>query len=400
MPAATARAEPPYARASRRVRGRAFARVDISDDFEEARGAWAEIEASAAASPYQSLAFARDWRLTLGASQDVLPMIVVARDEKGTIVALLPLGRFRRGPLHLATFLGGRCANYQMGLFRPGVAWSRGEVEELLQAAARRAKPPIDAFMFISQPESWNGAANPLAEIPGQPSPSFAYASALPGSFEQWRDTHFSKASQKKFRKKAKKLEAIGPLSHARAAGAEQAGAFLEAFFAQKRARARALGLANEFEDEATIAMLERLSGLTGAGGGAPILELHALRAGERIVATFGGFADEHGLFGMIISHDTAPAVAASSPGELLIMNVARDAIERGLAILDLGVGEARYKNECCETAVPLFDSAFAVSTLGRLAAAGFLAARRLKRRVKQSPRLFAWALTLRRRLG
>ena len=90
----------------------------------------------------------------------------------------------------------------------------------------------------------------------------------------------------------------------------------------------------------------------------------------------------------------------SSSPGDLLIVEVVRDAIERGLAAFDLGVGETRYKNGCCETTEALFDSALSVSVAGRVVAAAFLAGRRVKQRIKQSPRLFRLALRARRFLA
>jgi CelD/BcsL family acetyltransferase involved in cellulose biosynthesis len=384
--------------AVRRSLGRAFATVDVSGDFDAVAGAWAEIAAASLASPYQSLAFARAWAETIGAGRGVTPMIVVARDAAGAAAALLPLGRFRRGPLHLATFLGDRFANYQMGLFRADVEWPRHEIDALLRAAADQARPRLDAFVFINQPHAWRGADNPMAAIARQPSPSAAYASALPASHAEWL-ARFSASARKKMRKKLRKLEAIGPVSRARAAGEVEIRAAFEAFVGQKRARARSLGLRSEFDDPATIALLRRLAApASPAGDGA--LEMHTLRAGERIVAVFGGLADRRRLSGLILSFDVAPEVAAASPGEYLVTEIARDAIARGLAEFDLGIGEARYKSECCETTEPLFDSALAVTRLGRLATAGFLVARALKRRVKRSPRLFALAFSLRRRFG
>jgi CelD/BcsL family acetyltransferase involved in cellulose biosynthesis len=369
-----------------------FASIEVSDDFDAVAGAWAEIAAASRASPYQSLAFARAFSETIGAASGMTPMIVVARDTAGTVTALLPLGRFRRGPAHVATFLGDRFANYHMGLFRAGVDWRRGEIEALLRAAAAAARPRLDAFVFINQPPEWRGAPNPTATIDPRPSPSAAFATTLPGSHDEWLE-RFSASARKKMRKKLRKLEAIGPVSLARASGAGEVGAVLQSFLAQKRARARALGLRSEFDRTPTIALLERLA-VTDA------LELHALRAGERIIAVFGGLADRRRLHGMILSFDIAPEVAATSPGEFLVTEVARSAIARGLEAFDLGVGEARYKSECCETTEPLFDSALAITPLGRAAAAVFLGARALKRRVKQSPRWLALALKVQRRLG
>jgi len=389
--AATSVADTATSRA--RGRGRTFASVELSEDLDAAREAWAEIEAASLSSPYQSHAFAREWSQTLGASQGVTPMIVIAHDEAGVVVALLPLGRFRRGPLRLAAFLGDRWANFHMGLFRAGQEWTRGDIEALLDEAARKATPRIDAFVFISQPSEWRGAANPLAWLDRQPSPSFAFLSRLPESYTLWLDSHFSKASQKKLRKKAKKLEAFGPVTHARASGPAEARMLLDTLLAQKRERMRALGLDNAFEEPATIDFLSRIS-----VSGTPALELHALLAGEKIVAVFGGFADRHRLYGLILSFDPDPAVAVCSPGELLVMDVVRHAINRGLSVFDLGVGEARYKSECCETTEALFDSAYAATFAGRIGAAAFLLSRRLKHRVKRSPRLRELARRLKRR--
>ena len=60
----------------------------------------------------------------------------MARDEAGQPVALLPFARAARGPLRFAVFLGGKDSNFNLGLFRPGGAWSRDDVAALLAAAA------------------------------------------------------------------------------------------------------------------------------------------------------------------------------------------------------------------------------------------------------------------------
>jgi CelD/BcsL family acetyltransferase involved in cellulose biosynthesis len=379
--------------AERRPRARAFARIEIYRDFAAAADAWAEIDARTSVSPYQSLGFARAWGETIGEKTGVAPLIVVARDEAGEVTALLPLGVFRRGAFRVATLLGGRLANYQMGLFRDDVEWPREAVEDLLRAIAAEARPRIDLFTFSCQPLTWRGAVNPLAAFPRQPSPSDAFASALPPNHEAWLEAHFSKSSLKKWRKKWRKLEAIGPVSAQRARAPEEIREVLGAFLAQKRGRARALRMPSEFDRGPEIAMLERLAADA-------LMELHALRVGGRIIAVFGGLADAHRLHGLVLSFDAAHDVAPSSPGEQLVIEMARDAIARGFSEFDLGVGEARYKNECCERTEPLFDIAFPITPLGRLGATAFLGLRRVKKRVKQSPRLYALALRLQRWLG
>ena len=369
---------------------RQFARVEICEALEDARLAWTALAPEAPASPYQSYDFARVWFATIGAAEGATPLIVVARDESGQPVALLPFARAARGPLRFAVFLGGKDSNFNLGLFRSGGAWSRDDVAALLAAAGAHATPRLDAFLLRNQPLSWRGIANPLADGKPQPSPSFAYASALPADFSAWLDARASKEAKKKMRKKRARLEATAPLVHSRAAGPQEIDRALGAFHAERRARTEALGAPDPYASAAAQEFLSRL-----ARDGA--LELHVLAHGDRIIAVFGALPGAERLSGLFIGHESDPEIARSSPGEIMVQAVVADAIARGFAEFDLGVGEARYKDEACEIVEPLFDSAFAVTLKGRLAAWAFLAARRAKRAAKRSPRLKALHARLRR---
>jgi CelD/BcsL family acetyltransferase involved in cellulose biosynthesis len=367
----------------------AFAFAEVFDTIEAARGPWVEIGKIAPASPYQHFEFVRLWLETIGVARRVTPMIVVARDEAGNITALLPLGALSYGWLRLAAFLGGKDANYNMGLFRPGIAWSPREIAALLATAARLVAPRVDTFLFVNQPRDWQGTPNPMAAMPGQSSPGFAHKSVLPGDFTIWRDAHASKKAQKKLRYKAKRLEALGPLAYRRAADPGEIERVLAAFLAQKSARMRALGIANAYEEAEAREFLRGLA-LSGVAEGAPRAELHALFVADRIVATFGGLVAGDRLSGLFLSFDGDPEIARSSPGDLIVHAVVRDAIARGFNTFDLGAGDARYKDEACEAKEKLFDNAFAFTPLGHLAALAFMVKQRAKRRIKWSPRLLA----------
>jgi CelD/BcsL family acetyltransferase involved in cellulose biosynthesis len=362
------------------ARARPFAAVETYDGFERARAAWGELDGAGA---YQTLAFARAWAATLG--RRATPMIVVARDAAGRVVALLPLYNRRLGPLKIARFIGGAWANYQFGWFRPGPDWRADDLEALLEAAAAQAG--VDLFAFSYQPLQWEGGANPLAQLPSQPSPEAAFATALHGSHAAWVEAHFSRSTQKKMRKKARKLEAFGAVRHRRAETEPEAAAFLAAFLAQRADHAKAREEPNPFARKTVVDLLRRL-----ALGVEPILELHALLAGERIAAVFGAMAGGRRLSGLIISYDADPEIAAATPGEWLLSEVARDAIARGLETLDLGAGASRYKSAICEIEEPLLDSGIGVTTLGRLAAPVYLLWRSALGAIKRRPRLLRMA--------
>jgi CelD/BcsL family acetyltransferase involved in cellulose biosynthesis len=312
----------------------------------------------------------------------------VAKDASGQPSALLPLARRRLGPLALATFPGGKDSNFNLGLFRPGRLWGAGNVGSLLTEAARAAPARIDCFALLNQPRMWQGFRNPMTALGGRPSPSFAYKSELPLSFSGWRDAHVSKASKKKLRKMAERLASMGPGDETQASQA------LGALIAQKRQAAMDGGPPNPYESAAAQAFLDRLATEGLADGRAPI-ELHALMLGERPVAVFGALPGRNRLCGLVLAHDRDPEIARCSPGRLLLQEVVRSAIERGFETLDLGVGDGRYKNECCEAAEILFDTFVATSAPGRVVELALGLERRAKARIKRSPPLMSAAMRL-----
>jgi CelD/BcsL family acetyltransferase involved in cellulose biosynthesis len=192
-------------------------------------------------------------------------------------------------------------------------------------------------------------------------------------------------------------LQALGEVKRHRAETPAERREAYEALIAQKRARMTALALPNEFDDPAVAAFIGRLSDLDGAGTG---FEWHVARAGERIVSVYGGFERQGRLSGLVFSHDVSPDVAPASPGEFMVLSLAEHAFARGLEMLDYGVGEARYKTESCEIVEDLFDTAFAANVMGLAGAAAFRLARRVKRHVKQTPRLFDAARAVQRMMA
>lgn len=389
-PAATANAQAPIVEAD-------VARIDVFASLAEARRDWDELEAVAGASPYQAFAFADAWFATIGAARRASPFIVVAREKSGRPLALLPFARRSRGLLGVVEFIGGKHANFNLGLFRPGRAWSAAALLGLLSAAAPQGEARVDLYALVNQPRDWQGRVNPLAALGGWASPSFSYKSELPVAFEAWRDARCSRAARRKLRKKAERLASMGAVSHGIARDAAEAARTLDALIARRCDRARREGILDAYENPDAQAFLRHLA-TDGPAGGRSIMELHALMLDERVVAAFAALSDRDRLSGLVIAYDADPEIARCSPGELILHEVVRSAIARGFKTFDLGVGEARYKNECCEAAETLFDTFVTLSPLGRLAALAYRLERRVRRIVKRSPRLSALAARLRRR--
>ena len=369
--------------------GAVFAQVEVCANPLDALAVWRELAPARCASYYQSEKFLLTWLDHFGAGQKVTPFFIVARDQSGAPLALLPLGLFHFGPLRVAQFLGGKHSNYNLGLFRAGLAFSAHDLRLLLREAARVAQGP-HLYRLLNMPLLWKGAPNPLTLLPHRLAASRAYATALGADGEAWLAARLSADTRKKLRKKEKRLAGMGALRYFRAASESEAKEALDAYFEQRSP----LMVGDEAGTRAffdSLTTFERKNGL-------PPAELHVLALDGRIIATLAAGLSGERLQGMFISFDADPEIAKSSPGQILLVHVLRDACARKIAAFDLGTGDARYKTTFCNEVEILADALFAVSFLGWLTRPFFAAGLAAKATIKRNPRLWALAERFRRR--
>ncbi len=371
--------------------------AEILPGLDEAAALWRSLETSpdCLATPYQRF----DWCAAyLGAMQETaLARVAVLRDATGRVRMLVPLVLRLEYGLVIARSVGDDHANYHLPVFagRDAAALSSGEVRTALGLGGRQAG--IDVYAFTHQPRLWEGVPNPLA-AGGDPERSDAYGLRLGPDAEATSRRLFSGDARKKLRSKEKRLvDALGPVEVRRAENPDEARAYLAAFFLQKAARFAAMGIADPYAPEEIRDFLDRAA--TGEG---PAMELHALRvAGTgRILAVFGGAVSASRYSGMMTSFDADPEVGRFSPGDLLLYHLVRDQTERGRVGFDLGIGEARYKASICDETIALVESLVPVTGRGHVFALTRVGLRRLKRRIKSDPRLFAAATRLRSALS
>ncbi len=370
--------------------------VDVYDDPSLVLAIWRELAQVAPASAYQTPGFVLAWLATLGSETEIKPMFVVQRDADGLALALFCFGLKRFGPFRAAVFLGGRDSNFNFGLFRPGFTPDAKALIGLFRAAARAMPKGPDLYLLLNQPLAWNGWSNPLAALPRQQSPSFAYKATPGADAERFFQTRLSKDTRKKMRKKESRLAELGALRHI-VAGEDSAmrQQIIDAFFVQKIARFAAQNIEAGFEDPARRRFVELASQPTEAGAEGR-LDLHALCCGEQIVATFGGTTHQGHFNAFFNSFDAHPDIAKSSPGDLLLLKLIGMNSAAGVTSFDLGIGEARYKNMVCDETIVLFDSFLPVTLKGRLLAAVFSLGLRIKRALKQNRKAYTIALRLR----
>jgi CelD/BcsL family acetyltransferase involved in cellulose biosynthesis len=372
--------------------------VRVHTDFAAAEAEWRALEADAVFSPYQRFDWVREFQATLGAG--TTPCLAVLADRSGRAQALLPLAIGRRHGLGMAGFIGGKHANYGLGLWRRdfAAACTPAMLRAALRAIARKAERPIDLFALTSQPTVWRGLGNPLARLRHLEAPAPGYFLALDPDPEATLAAALSASSRRKLRRKEKALGELGPVAFVQATTDEDVTSFVDHFLAFKAERLRAQGIANAFAVPGARDFLIE-GGKSGLAAGRPVIELCALTIDGRPVAIFGGTVAGGRYSGMFTAMASGPE-AHDSPGEVLLTRLIRQCCERGLTVFDLGAGDAAYKQRFCDGRDRLFHQFIPVTWRGMAGAAALTAATTLHRSLKRSDRLWPLVLDLRRRAG
>lgn len=371
-----------------------IARFAIFDDIEAAEVPWRALEhGDTLCTPYQRYDFLKAWQTHVGAPAGVMPFIVAGFNAAGLPLFLLPLGARRGAGATVLEFLGGKHANFNMGLWRREAAAqvSTGDLNAMLAQIAGRA----DMLVLINQPLTWNGATNPLALLPQQRSANFGFSGSLAPDFEALLRARTNANTRKKMRKKERALADLGTVRFERVQCPNEIRRVLDAFFKQKSARMRAIGVADVFAEPGVRRFIEAAA-TERLEQSEPTIELYALSVDDIIVATMGGIVGG-GRFCAMFNSILPGRYAVESPGEQLIVNLVRQCCERGLDTFDLGIGELRYKQLFCEDAEPLFDNYLPLSPSGRLLATGYKIGAAIKRGIKQHPQLWSVVRATRR---
>lgn len=364
---------------------RASCDVDVLTCFETAEPVWREmIQSGSVFSGYQDIEWLSRWWDHVGVHQDAGPFIVVLKDHHGQPGLLLPLMRQRRGVIDVATFMGGKHANFNLPLWRPGLLQRPAESMRDLIGALKTLQPKVDLLAFVNQPAVWRGEANPVLMLAHQVSSNRAYSGALQDDYDALLKERMGSGSRKKLRQKERRLAQHGGVRYWQARSPYEISQVLETFFAQKGERMHELGLANVFADPGIEDFITAGARGQRADNGLPIIELYAMSAGDVIIATLGGISANGRLCGMFNSMAGDP-YRNESPGELLLANVIRLCCQRGLDRFDLGIGDAAYKEVFCNEVEPLFDSVLPITLAGAALAPAWRAGLAARRELKKS---------------
>lgn len=361
--------------------------------LEAAEPGWRRLEADGCVTPYQCF----DWVAAYGrnalAADGAVPAIVAIKAPSGQVLAILPFAVRSAKGMRTVSFIGGKHANFHMGVFdRDFMANLDTSVALRLLEQTAVAIGRVDAFILHYQPVVWDGIANPFALLNAQPSPSQAYKLPLLPDGDATLQNSMSSHARKKHKNKRARFAELGPSHMFLAETPEQKERILGAFLRQKTMRFAEMGVPDVFAEPGLRRFLRVASGLDG---GREALCLAALELNGGLVATYVGARAQGRFTGMATSFEPDPAIMKVSPGEILLVELIRHECRTGMKVFDLGVGEARYKATICNQTEDLADSFIAMSARGRLAADISRLAQKAKGAIKKSPLLYSMMMRI-----
>jgi CelD/BcsL family acetyltransferase involved in cellulose biosynthesis len=370
-----------------------ISRVEVFDTMAAAEPFWRWLENGGALSTaYQRFDLLAAWQMHVGSRSRVTPFTVVGFDADGEPLFLWPFGHISKGPLTLLGFLGSKHSNFNTGLWRRDILPSIGQDD--IQPILHRFKDQVDLVVLRNQPLSWEGARNPFALLPHQPSPDISACLSLPQSATQPIDAVLSKSMRSRLRNKERKLQKLPGYRYIQATTAEEIDRLFDGFLALKRDHMAAQGLRNVFAEPGVAGFL-RAACHCKLANGRPLIEIHALEGAGEVLALFGTLTDSYRCSSMFNTY-TFGENARQSPGLILLGYMINACGARGVRSFDIGVGRAHYKSFFCREPEPLFDTFLGLTARGRIAASGYAAAFSGKRMIKRSRLLWGAVQLLR----
>ena len=370
-----------------------ISRVEIFDELGQAESVWRGLQDQQHFStPFQRFDFLSPWQQLVGERASHRPFIVVAFDDERRPLVLLPLTIGESFGSRIASFMGGKHATFNMGLWDRDFAKTatRADLDAVLSAIGERAA--IDALVLLQQPLKWQDQPNPLALLPHQPSVNDCPLMTI--SPDAVPTDGISHSLRRRLSSKERKLKNLTGYRYCVAADDAEIKRLLDAFFRIKPQRMAAQKLPNVFA-EAGVEDFIREACMTRLANGGRAIDIHALECDDEVIAIFAGVADDR-RFSMMFNTYTISENSRYSPGLILVRNIIDHYAERDCRTLDLGVGSDDYKRLFCKSSEPIFDCFVPFSLRGKIAAAAMSSVNRIKYLVKHTPALLPAARRLR----
>lgn len=270
------------------------------------------------------------------------------------------------------------------------------QLRDLLARIGREAGG-IDILSLLNQPAQWQDKPNAMLALGRSPGASNLYTATIGPTPVPYIEHRLATKRRSNIKRGIRRLvELHGPVRVVRVGDAATLDKVHAAFLEQRALRFEEMGIRNIFAEPGFMRFFRQLA-IDSFDEERPALTLHALYAGDEILATcWGAMAGNH--YSQYINSTAAGPAAKYSLMAVLIAEVMDDLTQSGIITFDMGLGDFEYKVEWTEPE-PVFHSVIALTARGRIAARLLEQRAAIKRVIKQTPALWSAARALRRQL-
>jgi len=375
--------------------------ISLHEDIAGLEREWRAFERVAACTAFQCFDWLAAWLRHVGPHRKALPVIVVGRDENGALLFLIPLAVEPASLGRRLTWLGSDLCDYNAPLLAAGFRGAVGAYfpslwREICMALQASPRLQYDFIHLEKMPDRIDEQVNPFLQLAVSPNPNGAYFAHLGDDWERFYAAKRSATTRRRDRSKRKRLADFGEVRFVHPQAAEEIQASLDTLIEQKRRSFARMGVPDIFARPGYRAFFHDLATRPTAR---QLVHVSRLDVGEAAAAVNFGAVFRGRYYHIITSHDDG-AMARLGPGVAHLHELMRYAIKRRCRVFDFTIGSERYKLDWCDDEFKLYDLIEAASWRGLPGAAKAIAVHGLKRRIKQSPVLWALAGAARARLG